>query len=84
MIFNRSRRDQDPNRKSSTSTPTSIGGETGLTQLQRLQKSVLKEPDVLIFPELPEPEVLQVAVNQVEKNEKQIYCRMVADSAMQG
>ena len=59
------------------------GGETGLTQLERLRKSVLKEPDVLIFPELPEPEVLQIAITQVEKNEKQIYCRTVADSAMQ-
>ena len=30
-----------------------FGGETGLTQLERVKKSILKEPDVLIFPELP-------------------------------
>lgn len=60
-----------------------FGGETGLTQLERVKKSILKEPDVLIFPELPPPEVMQTAVGQVEKADKQIYARMVADSAMQ-
>jgi type II secretory ATPase GspE/PulE/Tfp pilus assembly ATPase PilB-like protein len=60
------------------------GGSTGLTQLERLQKMVLREPDVLLFPELPEPETMELAVSQVEKHEKQIYCRMVADGAMQG
>lgn len=60
-----------------------FGGNTGLTLLSRLQKSLLKEPDVLIFPELPELETMQLAVDHVEKHQKQIYCRMVADSAMQ-
>ncbi len=59
------------------------GGNTGLTQLERLQKSILKEPDVLVFPELPEPASLALAITQVEKLEKQIYCRTVADSAIQ-
>ncbi len=59
-----------------------FGGSTELTRLERLRKVLLKEPDVLIFPELPDEESMQTAVGQVEKHHKQIYCRMVADSAM--
>jgi type II secretory ATPase GspE/PulE/Tfp pilus assembly ATPase PilB-like protein len=60
-----------------------FGGSTNLTLLERLQKSILREPDVLIFPELPEPATLQLAISQIEKLQKQIYCRIVADSAIQ-
>lgn len=60
-----------------------FGGQTGLTLQERLQKSILREPDVLLFPELPDPESMALAVKQVEKLQKQIYCRMVADGAMQ-
>ncbi|MCH5373143.1 MAG: Flp pilus assembly complex ATPase component TadA, partial [Planctomycetes bacterium] len=61
-----------------------FGGETGLDLLALLKKSILREPDVLIFPELPEPEVMKLAVEQITKTQKQIYARMVAPTAMQG
>ena len=62
--------------------PNFFGGSTELTLLERLQKVILREPDVLIFPELPDAETMQLAVEQVEKHQKQIYCRVVADSAI--
>lgn len=60
------------------------GGDTGLTQLDRLRKIILKEPDVLIFPELPEAETFTLAIAQIEKHQKQIYTRMIATTAMDG
>lgn len=60
-----------------------FGGDTGIDLLSLLKKAILREPDVLIFPELPEPEVMQVAVEQIAKTQKQIYARMVAPGAMQ-
>ena len=59
-----------------------FGGDTGLNELEMLRKAVLKEPDVIVFPELPQPDSMQLALEQVEKNEKQIYTRMIADSAI--
>ena len=63
-------------------TPNFYGGDTGLTQSELLRKSILKEPDVFLFPELPDAESMQMAMGQVEKAQKQVYTRMVADSAM--
>ncbi|TWT54180.1 putative type II secretion system protein E [Rubripirellula amarantea] len=60
------------------------GGDTGHTELSMLKKMILKEPDVLMFPELPEAETLELAIEQVEKIEKQIYTRMVAPGAIEG
>ncbi len=42
----------------------------------------MKEPDVFIFPELPQPEVLQLALDKVEGIEKQLITRMVAPNAI--
>ena len=64
--------------------PNFFGGDTGLTEPEMLRKAILKEPDVFVFPELPQPDSMELVINQVEKNEKQIYARMVADSAMSG
>lgn len=61
-----------------------FGGDTGLTQAALVSKLVLKEPDVLMFPELPEAEALKISLEQVEKAEKQVYTRMVANSALEG
>lgn len=60
------------------------GGETGVSQSELLRKLALKEPDVFIFPELPDPETLTAAMEQVDKREMQIYLRSVANSAMEG
>ena len=64
--------------------PNFFGGDTGLTEPEMLRKAILKEPDVIVFPELPQPDSMELAIAQVEKNEKQIYTRVVADSAMAG
>ena len=64
--------------------PNFFGGDTGLTEPEMLLLSILKEQDVFVFPELPQPDSMELVINQVEKNEKQIYARMVADSAMSG
>ena len=64
--------------------PNFFGGDTGLTQPEALRKAILKEPDVYLFPELPDPESMKMALEQVEKIQKQIYTRMVADSALAG
>jgi type II secretory ATPase GspE/PulE/Tfp pilus assembly ATPase PilB-like protein len=64
--------------------PNFFGGDTGLTEPEMLRKAILKEPDVIVFPELPQPDSMELAIDQVEKNDKQIYTRMVADSAMAG
>ena len=65
-------------------SPNFFGGDTGLTQAALLQKMVLKEPDVLVFPEPPEPEAMKIAIAQIEKLDKQIWTRAVATSAVEG
>ncbi len=64
--------------------PCFFGGDTGLTELEILEKMVLKEPDVLMFPELPQAESLSIALQQIEKLQKQVYLRTVAANAMDG
>ncbi len=59
------------------------GGDTGLTQAQIVRKIILKEPDVLIFSESPEPEAFAPAVEQVVKLQKQVVARVVAPGAME-
>ncbi|MBL6724476.1 MAG: general secretion pathway protein GspE [Rubripirellula sp.] len=60
-----------------------FGGDTGKQLQEVLKSSILKEPDVLIFPELPDPTSMGLAVEQIKKTEKQVYARMVAPTAMQ-
>lgn len=62
--------------------PNFYGGDTGLTQVERVAKSILKEPDVLVFPELPEPEVTQLVLEKVSSLDKQMITRIAAPSAI--
>ena len=39
-------------------SPNLYGGDTGLTQTAMVKKMILKEPDVLVFPELPDPRIV--------------------------
>ncbi len=64
--------------------PCLFGGDTGLTQLELVDKMLLKEPDVLMFPEFPAAETMAQVTDQVVKNQKQLYMRAVANSAMEG
>ncbi|MEM6689623.1 MAG: ATPase, T2SS/T4P/T4SS family [Planctomycetota bacterium] len=65
-------------------TANFFGGDTGQTEISLLQKMLLKEPDVMVFPEMPEPDTLELAMGQVENLEKQVITRMVAGSAIAG
>ena len=65
-------------------SPNYFGGDTGLTQMEALRKQILKEPDVMVFPEFPEPDTLEMAFEQVNKIDKQIYLRAKATSAIEG
>jgi len=60
-----------------------FGGDTGKTAIEVMHGALLREPDVIMFPELPNPDVLESALGAVEKLQKQIYTRMVAPTAMQ-
>jgi type II secretory ATPase GspE/PulE/Tfp pilus assembly ATPase PilB-like protein len=64
--------------------PNFFGGDTELTQFELAKKILLKEPDVLMFPELPDNEAFELALEHVGKHQKQIYIRCVADSAIEG
>ena len=63
--------------------PNFFGGETGLTQNELVAKIALKEPDVLMFPELPEADALATALSHVDKADKQIITRLVANSPLE-
>lgn len=65
-------------------TQNFYGGDTDQTEMSIVKRMLLREPDVLMFPELPEAETLAMCLNQVKNNEKQLYGRMVANSAMEG
>jgi type II secretory ATPase GspE/PulE/Tfp pilus assembly ATPase PilB-like protein len=64
-------------------TPNFFGGETGKTQLEVVQRMVLREPDVFMFPELPEPDSMEIVVKQAISADKQVYLRMNATSALE-
>lgn len=64
--------------------PNLYGGSTELTQADILQKVLLREPDVMMFPELPDNESMELALDPVEKLEKQIYTRMPAENVIAG
>ncbi len=61
-----------------------FGGETGLTETEAVAKAVLKEPDVLVFPEFPQAESLQKCLDQVQSAEKGLLMRAMANSPMEG
>lgn len=64
--------------------PNFFGGETGKTEPELVRSRLLKEPDVIVFPELPQAESIAACMEQVETADKQVITRMVANSAMEG
>lgn len=60
------------------------GGDTEKTQTEMVRKLVLKEPDVFVFPEPPDPESMKIALQQTVKIEKQIWTKLVAKNAVEG
>ena len=64
-------------------SPNFYDGDTGLTLIQLLDKMIRKEPDVLVFPKLPDGDAMQIAMGQVSKADKQVITRLVAGSAVE-
>jgi len=62
--------------------PNLFGGETGKSELELVNKMVLREADVLVFPNPPQSESLEICLNQVESSQRQFIHRMVAESAL--
>ncbi|MEM6365268.1 MAG: ATPase, T2SS/T4P/T4SS family, partial [Planctomycetota bacterium] len=63
-------------------TPNFFGAETGKTELEVVQRMILREPDVLMFPNPPHSESLKTCLDQVVAADKQVMHRLAADSAM--
>ena len=58
--------------------PVLFGDSTGVTETEAVRKAILKEPDVLIFPELPATETMKMCLEQMESTEKQVITRTIA------
>jgi len=61
-------------------SPNLYGGDTGKTELEIVNRMVLREPDVLMFPNPPEAESLKVCLEKVIEEDRQVIHRMAADS----
>lgn len=59
------------------------GAGTELTEIQLVNKLILKEPDTLVFPSVPSPESMSVLSRQIERANKQVLTRIVAGSAIE-
>ncbi|MEM9645269.1 MAG: ATPase, T2SS/T4P/T4SS family [Planctomycetota bacterium] len=64
-------------------TPNFFGGDTGLTTSELVAKMILKEPDVLLFPELPDSESFEKAIEQCAIADKQVITRLPAANAVE-
>ncbi len=63
--------------------PNFYGGSTGLAPSELIRKMILKEPDVFVFPSIPDDDTLLAAMNQAANNEKQVIARVTANSAVE-
>jgi type II secretory ATPase GspE/PulE/Tfp pilus assembly ATPase PilB-like protein len=63
--------------------PNFYGGKTGLTPSELIYKMILKEPDVLVFPSIPDDATLLAAIEQAANNEKQVIARFSANTAVE-
>jgi type II secretory ATPase GspE/PulE/Tfp pilus assembly ATPase PilB-like protein len=48
-----------------------------------IRKMILKEPDVFVFPSIPDEPTFATALSQAESNDKQVIIRYAASSAVQ-
>ncbi len=63
-------------------TPNLFGGDTGKTEFEVVQRMVLREPDVLMFPNPPDPDSLETVLEKVQEEDRQMIYRTAADSAL--
>ncbi len=64
-------------------SPNFFGGDTGQTCTTMVDRLVLREPDVLLFPELPEEPALAKSLKQCKTADKQVITRVVAANAVE-
>ncbi|TVQ00063.1 MAG: general secretion pathway protein GspE [Planctomycetaceae bacterium] len=64
-------------------SPNFYGGTTGLVPPELLRKMILKEPDVFVFPSIPDDATFATALQQAAGNEKQVIARYPANSAIE-
>lgn len=57
-----------------------FGGDTGVSEFERVEKVIRKEPDALLFPNLPTSETMKTVMEQTQTADKQVVVRLVADS----
>jgi len=63
--------------------PNFYGGSTGLAASEVMRKIILKEPDVFLFPTLPDDTSFLMGLEQTSKNEKQCIVRYSASTAVE-
>jgi type II secretory ATPase GspE/PulE/Tfp pilus assembly ATPase PilB-like protein len=63
--------------------PNFYGGSTGLVPSELMRKIILKEPDVFLFPTIPDDRSLQMALEQASKVQKQLIARFSASTAVE-
>lgn len=59
----------------------SAAGETAMKVLKSL---LLKQPDVLVFPEVPNEEVMKLMIGEVSEEQRKLITRLQAGSAIEG
>ncbi len=64
-------------------TPVFYGGSTGLAPSEVVRKIILKEPDVFLFPTIPDDASFLMALEQTSKAEKQVIARYASASAVE-
>jgi len=75
--------ENDPEPEIININPNFYGGSTGLTAQELMRKIILKEPDVFLFPTIPDDQSLLRSLEQVVKNEKQVVIRYAAATAVE-
>lgn len=63
--------------------PNFYGGETGPAPIELLQRLILKEPDVFVFPVIPDDQTFATALQQVAEHEKGIIARYPAENTIE-
>ncbi|QDT58236.1 Type II secretion system protein E [Stieleria bergensis] len=64
--------------------PNLFGGDTGIDARESLRKSILKEPDVFVFPEPVPADAMDLALSMLDKDDKMVVTRTAASSAIEG
>lgn len=64
-------------------SPNFYGGSTGLAPTELIRKMILKEPDVFVFPSIPDEPTFATGLAQAATNDKQVIVRYPSNSAVE-